>query len=133
MKGVVVLDSEGSRLFAKYFGKLEGDLERQKKMELDLYSKTPKGNAYYGLNFLLLKIKGDVILSENYCGVVKSITDLLIYVIGDSNENELLLSEVLDAVTDSLDVLFGSQLEKRTLLENFDLLILTVDEIFEEG
>jgi hypothetical protein len=53
MKGVVVLDSEGSRLFAKYFGKLEGDLERQKKMELDLYSKTPKGNAYYGLNFLL--------------------------------------------------------------------------------
>ena len=58
---------------------------------------------------------------------------MLFYVIGDSNDNELLLSEVLDAVTDTLDILFGSQLEKRTLLENFDLLILTVDEIFEEG
>ena len=48
MKGVVVLDSEGKRLFAKYFGQLEGDLEKQKKLELELYSKTSKTSTYYG-------------------------------------------------------------------------------------
>lgn len=32
-----------------------------------------------------------------------------------------------------MDTLFGGQLEKRTLLENFELLVLSVDEILEDG
>lgn len=75
----------------------------------------------------------DILLSEKYAAVVKMQTDLYFYVVGTQDDNELMLSEVLETIVDALDALFSGQLEKRTLLENFDLLVLVVDEILEDG
>jgi hypothetical protein len=60
-------------------------------------------------------------------------TDLFFYVVGSINENELVLAEVLSALVDALQIIFRSQLEKRTFLENFDLVALACDEVIDEG
>jgi len=75
----------------------------------------------------------DILLFEKYTSCFKFQTDLYIYVVGSIDENELILSNVLETLVDALDTLFGGQLEKRTFLENFELIILCVDEILEDG
>jgi len=75
----------------------------------------------------------DILLFEKYTSCFKFQTDLYIYVVGSIDENELILSNVLETLVDALDTLFGGQLEKRTFLENFEPIILCVDEILEDG
>lgn len=60
-------------------------------------------------------------------------TDLIVYLIADMNENELILSEVLLTITDAMNLIFRNQLEKRTFLENFDLILLIIDEAIDSG
>lgn len=75
----------------------------------------------------------DILLSEKYMAISRFKVDLFFYVIADDSENELIYLSISDTLFEAMDTLFGQQLEKRTLLENFDLLILCVDEITEEG
>jgi hypothetical protein len=130
IKGVFVTDSEGKRLFAKYFGELKNHLDTQKKLETNLFSKTIKSQQS---NTNSSKIVVDILLCEKIAAVVKMQTDLYFFVVGTQEDNELILSEVLETMVDALDTLFSGQLEKRTILENFDLLVLVVDEILEDG
>jgi len=59
--------------------------------------------------------------------------DMIMYIISDHNENELAFTEVLYCLIETLHILFKNQLEKRTLLENFDLILLAVDEMVDNG
>ena len=45
----------------------------------------------------------------------------------------MLLYSVILALRDSLHLLFRAQVDKRTLLENYDLVSLAVDEIIDDG
>ena len=45
----------------------------------------------------------------------------------------MLLYSVILALRDSLHLLFRAQVDKRTLLENYDLVSLAVDEIVDDG
>lgn len=36
-------------------------------------------------------------------------------------------------MTDALQIIFKSRLQKRTFLENFDLIVLTFDEVIDDG
>jgi hypothetical protein len=75
----------------------------------------------------------DVVIFENTVCVFKHEVDLFFYLFADANENELVLAEVLSALIDSLQLIFRNQCEKRTFLENFDLIVLTVDEVIDNG
>ncbi len=63
----------------------------------------------------------------------KFIGDLMFYVIGHSDENEILLSSVLVGFYDSVNMLLRSAVEKKTVLENLDLVLLAMDELVEGG
>lgn len=63
----------------------------------------------------------------------KTMGDVTFYVIGDAEENELLLASVLSAFTESLSQLVKPGLEKRTFQENYDLVILALDETLDDG
>ncbi|CAM4899856.1 unnamed protein product [Rotaria socialis] len=76
---------------------------------------------------------GDVILLDNWTIVYRNNVDLLFYVMGSTNENELMLNSVLTCLFDSLSTMLRKNVEKRHLYDNLDLVMLTFDEICDDG
>lgn len=70
---------------------------------------------------------------ENYVIVYKFIQDLHFYVTGGDNENELILATVLQGFFDAVALLLRNETDKRTALENLDLILLCLDEIVDGG
>ena len=52
---------------------------------------------------------------------------------GNADENELMLNSALSAFCDALQVLLRGQVERRAVLENFDLVMLCLDETIDDG
>jgi coatomer subunit zeta len=65
--------------------------------------------------------------------VYKCAQDVYFYVLGNCDENELILLSALQCLTDALARLLRGQLDKRTLLENLDFLLLCIDELTDDG
>ncbi len=123
---VIILDNTGTRVFARYFQQPHNTtpspyptLASQKAFESGLFEKTKKNNS-------------DIILYDSRVICFKASIDLIIYVVGNLEENELMLYSVVMAIKESLELLLRA-VDKRTLLENYDLLALTVDEIVDDG
>lgn len=76
---------------------------------------------------------GDIILYDGRLAVYKHSLDLIFYIIGNADENELMLSAALNAFSDAVHLLLRNQVEKRALLENLDLVLLCLDETIDEG
>lgn len=116
------------------------------------------------------KQTSDVILYDNRVVVFKMEGDVMMYVVGGAEENEVLLFSVVLALRDSLSILlkcvlhhppylrasttgdpltdfFGgggcwwvlakpdgrNSTDKRTIIENYDLVSLAIDEIVDDG
>ncbi|CAH7688239.1 Longin-like domain-containing protein [Phakopsora pachyrhizi] len=143
---VILLDSDGNRLISKYyeppnlsqqqlpqnqslnnnqlnfhgFSSQLNSLKEQRSFENTIWEKTRKSN-------------GDILMIQNHLVLYKSIIDLTIYVIGQENENELMLQNLLNSFYDSLSILLRNQVEKRSVLENLDLVCLCLDEMVDDG
>eukprot|EP01064_Diplonema_japonicum_P028822 TRINITY_DN451_c3_g1_i1.p1 TRINITY_DN451_c3_g1~~TRINITY_DN451_c3_g1_i1.p1 ORF type:complete len:198 (+),score=52.77 TRINITY_DN451_c3_g1_i1:65-595(+) len=131
IQGVVLLDGEnGKRLFAKYYKEpFEGNLEKQLAFETKLYGKTHNGGAIGAP-----KDGGDITLVDSHTVVFRLDPEVYMYVIGSLSENEIMISSVLVCLDDTLRQLLGrNSIDKRDLLENFDLLVLVVDEMIDDG
>ncbi len=62
------------------------------------------------------------------------IGDLAVFVYTrDLNCNELVIYEVIQCLIESLNAVFQNQVEKRTVMENLDYLLLIVEEMIEDG
>merc|ERR1712025_14243 len=134
VQAILILSSEdGSRIFAKYYSSPHSapgagssstnpypDTKSQKAFEKGLIEKTGKQN-------------GDIILYDNRIVLYKLESDVMIYVIGSVDENEILLYNTTLALRDSLHLLFKQSVDKRTIIENYDLVSLAIDEIVDDG
>lgn len=127
VQSIIILDKEGNRVFARYFQAPHVSsinpyptTSAQKTFEKSLHQKVGKQNS-------------DVILLDGKVICYKSSVDLMIYVVGNSEENELMLYAVVMAIRESMEMLLRTSVDKRSLLENYDLLGLTVDEIVDDG
>ncbi|KAI9868630.1 MAG: Golgi-to-ER vesicle coat component [Trichoglossum hirsutum] len=94
-------------------------LKDQKAFEKGLLEKTSKQTS-------------DIILYDNRVVVFKMESDVMLYVVGGVDENEILLYNVVLALRDSLNLLLKST-DKRTIIENYDLVSLAIDEIVDDG
>lgn len=65
--------------------------------------------------------------------VYKCLGDLMFYVTGGQDENELILYSVLQAFYEAVSILLRQQVDKKTVLENLDLVLLAADEIVDRG
>ncbi|MCJ1463636.1 Golgi-to-ER vesicle coat component [Pseudocyphellaria aurata] len=97
-----------------------GTVKEQKAFEKGLMDKTNKQS-------------GDVILYDGRVVVYKMEGDVMLYVVGGGDENEILLFGVVLALRDSLAILLKNSTDKRTLIENYDLVSLAIDEIVDDG
>jgi hypothetical protein len=129
---ILILGTEdGSRLFAKYYTPPHqgpgvptpapyADLKAQKAFEKGLLEKTAKQT-------------GDIILYDNRIVLYKSEVDVMMYVVGSASQNEIMMYNVVLALRDSLTLLLRQSIDKRTVVENYDLVTLAIDEICDDG
>ncbi|KAI1639542.1 snare-like protein [Biscogniauxia mediterranea] len=138
VNAIVILSiDDGSRIFAKYYSAPHhaptgicaasttpnipyADVKSQKTFEKGLLEKTAKQT-------------GDIILYDNRIVLYKMESDVMMYVVGGVDENEVLLYNVILALRDSLHLLFKQSVDKRTIIENYDLVSLAIDEIVDDG
>ncbi|KAG5966767.1 hypothetical protein E4U58_002421 [Claviceps cyperi] len=136
VQAVLILGTEdGARILTKYYSSPHGagsgaggvgsispyaDLKAQKAFEKGLIEKTAKQT-------------GDIILYDNRVVLYKLESDVMIYVVGSLDENEILLYNAVLAIRDSLHLVFKQSVDKRTIIENYDLVSLAIDEIVDDG
>ncbi|KUJ23938.1 coatomer zeta subunit [Mollisia scopiformis] len=131
---IIILNSEdGSRIYEKYYNvphrnphgatvrsQAYPDVKSQKAFEKGLHEKTAKQTS-------------DVILYDNKIVLYKSESDVMMYVVAGLEENEIMLYNVILSLRDSLHLLFKQSVDKRTIIENYDLVALAIDEIVDDG
>lgn len=120
IKAVILLDAEGNRVLAKYYGTENTTLKQQKQFEKGLFDKTKRA-------------QGEVILYDNQVVLYRSNIDIFFYVVGSMEENELILLSMLNAFYDAVSTLLRYQVEKRSIMDNLDLVILCLDETVDGG
>ncbi|CAH1241042.1 COPZ1 [Branchiostoma lanceolatum] len=120
IKAIAILDNDGERIVAKYFDETFPTAKEQRAFEKNLFNKTHRANA-------------EIIMLEGITCVYRSNVDLFFYVMGSSNENELILASVLNCLYDSVSQMLRKNVEKRALMDNLDGVFLAVDEIVDGG
>ena len=59
---------------------------------------------------------------------------MTIYVLGDGkNDNELILSSVLDTIHSCFGTVFINNIERKSLINNMTAVILVIDELIDQG
>ena len=122
ISAVLILDNEGKRIVARQYGAAaNGD---HTAFEKKLFDKTARTNA---------KSEAEIIILDSFVSVYRNTGDAWFYVIGTQMENELILVEVLNAMTEALSTLLRGSLDTRLLLDNFDTVLITIDEMIDCG
>ena len=107
VNSLIVLDGDGERLLAKYYDgrpKVE-----QTKLEQFLHKKTKSVAA---------RSDTEVLLIDNEVVVFRAGQECKFFLSSSNEENELILTAVLDAIFDTVSQLLRSQVDKRTMLDN---------------
>ncbi|EGC28426.1 hypothetical protein DICPUDRAFT_90943 [Dictyostelium purpureum] len=118
-----ILDNKGERVISKYYNNDFDNLQKQRAFEKKVFDKTSKVN--FG---------GEITLLDNYLIVYKAFSNIIIYMIGDSDQNEIALLYVLNSFVDTLQNLFeNSQINKKLILDGINYTLLTLDEIIDGG
>jgi len=65
--------------------------------------------------------------------VYRNTADVFFYVTGGADENELILTNVLNAIFETFSLLLRNQVDRRTMLENLDYVFLAMDELVDKG
>ncbi|KAF9160393.1 Golgi-to-ER vesicle coat component [Actinomortierella ambigua] len=121
VKAVIMLDSEGGRVLAKYYGRDYAAAKEQKAFEKGLYEKTKRA------------VHGEIIMFDNQVVLYRFHEDVFFYIVGMPEENEAMLLVILNAFSDAVSMLLRHQISKRIILENLDLVVLALDETIDEG
>ncbi|QKX58831.1 uncharacterized protein TRUGW13939_05959 [Talaromyces rugulosus] len=138
VNAVLIMSTEdNSRIYAKYFS------PPHPPAGVSATADYPGSNPYHsvkeqkafetGLMEKTNKQTNDVILYDNRVVVFKVESDVMLYVIGSADENEVLLYNVVLSLRDALGILFKGATDKRTIIENYDLVSLAIDEIIDDG
>ncbi|KAF5399847.1 Coatomer protein complex subunit zeta 1 [Paragonimus heterotremus] len=108
IKSILILDSDGKRIVAKYYDSSFSNVKEQLEFESKLFKKTSKSSG------------AEITLLDGATCVYRNVSDVYLYVIGDVMENELIL-------------ILKRCVEKKTVLDNLDLIFLAVDELCNSG
>jgi hypothetical protein len=122
VNSLVALTSDGDRILAKYYDSRSDD--EKKKTEAVFHKKTKSSKSAH---------ESEVFLYEGEVVVSRSCADCKFFLSATSDENELILTGVLDAIYDTLSNLFHGQMDHRTILDNLELVLLTIDEVIDHG
>lgn len=133
VEATLILDNQGNRIYGKYYtpphsktnGELTGSLliksiKKQHEFEKNLFKKTHKQES-------------EILLFEDYIILYKEYIDVTLYLVGRLDENEIILQSAFSAFKGSLELVLNSGIDKKNIQENYDMVLLTIDEIIDNG
>lgn len=65
--------------------------------------------------------------------IYRNQSDVMIILIFPSEENELIMNNLLDCFTECIQECLRGQVDRKTLLDNYDILSVIVDEMIDQG
>ncbi|KAF2802105.1 snare-like protein [Mytilinidion resinicola] len=132
---LILATDDSSRVLTKYYDAPHPPTGNPSTYPGQIAYKTVKDQKAFekGLLEKTAKQTSDIILYDNRICVFKTEGDLMLYVVGGAEENEILLYHVILALRDSLNILLKNSVDKRTVIENYDLVSLAVDELVDDG
>jgi len=122
IKAIIVLDNDGERLCAKYFDQKNSfpSLDYQTKFEERLFEKTNNNDS-------------EIILFESFTIVYRSNVDLMFFVVGDCNENELILNQVLECFYECTTDILRKNVEKSEFMAEYSQVLMVIDNMVDDG
>ncbi|WFD07450.1 iqgap- protein [Malassezia vespertilionis] len=149
-RAVLILDADGSRVYAKYFQPPQETLQENGAANAAFAQTLPPGlapliakNPYQTLKEQhalehavwekARRASGDLFQYDNNLVLFKASYDIYVVVIAPERENELMMHSFLGSLHDALNVLLQGQIDKRTVLDNLDLVTLAIDECVDDG
>ena len=143
---MLVLDQDGNRVAVKYyspppplppspFTTLTSQLSFEKRLFNKLHRSNPPlpSSSAPPSSLSSSSTQPDILPFESHTVVYKSIADCTLYILSHDSENELIIANVLSTFDETLHTLFKGQISRKTLIENLDLLLLTVDEVLDQS
>jgi coatomer subunit zeta len=118
----VILTADGERLLAKYYDGRNKDDQMKNESLLQRKTKSNKIGA-----------DSEVFLMDQEVVAMRAGADVKFYISADATENELILVGVLDAIYNALAEILTNHMDHRTLVDNLELTLLTVDEVIDHG
>ncbi|KAG8339646.1 putative coatomer zeta subunit [Trypanosoma vivax] len=136
VQAVVILNDVGERVFTKYYvnddmknAQLLTTTEKQRTLEMAIHAAVQDPKYAHGSSQDV-----DIMIYGDHVVLTQTREDVTFAVVGNAHENELVLYNVLCALVDALQhSVKSADLTVRLLLEKYDVLVLTVDEIIDEG
>ncbi|KAG8566119.1 hypothetical protein GDO81_013115 [Engystomops pustulosus] len=120
VRAAIILDQDGHRLVAKYYDCTFPSLVEQQEFEKKLFLKTQRSES-------------EVVLVDGVTALCQRSSDVMCFIIGGPDENELMLLSALTCLCESLYHILRKSLERNSLLENMDTVFLVLDEIIDRG
>jgi len=132
---LILIDNDSNRILAKYYHPAHADpkapagstkpnpfptLKDQRAFEASIWEKTRRQQT-------------DIVVVDNLAVLYKHSIDLCFFLVAPLHENELMLHATLTAFYDAVAMLLRHQVEKRSILENLDLVVLALDETIDNG
>ena len=89
------------------------------------------GNSSASSSKPLNMYDNDIMTVENYVAIFRCYVDMSIYILGEKDDNELILAMVLDTVHECFDKVFKHSIERKSLINNMTAVILVIDELID--
>lgn len=125
VKAVIVINHEGKRICSRFCDRIEwNDQEAQRAFEMSLLRKVQAmGDVSDSV---------DVMEFKDYVVAYKQADDLFMFVVGGTDENELIMAEVLAALDETLHIIMRGQVFEEAVLEKLESLLLVIDELVDQ-
>ncbi|XP_069809363.1 coatomer subunit zeta-2 [Dendropsophus ebraccatus] len=120
VRAVIILDQDGNRLVSKYYDCTFPSLAEQREFEKKIFQKTQRSES-------------EVVLVDGVTALCQRWSDVLCYIIGGPDENELMLLAALTCLCESLCHVLRKHVDRNLLIENMDTVFLILDEIIDQG
>lgn len=115
----IILDSDGERILSRYYEK-GWDVNKRMAFEQQIFKKTQRHN-------------NEIAVIDEFIAVHETVAELKIIIVGRDGHNELMLLGALSTFVKSIAILLRDQVDRRTVLENIDYIMLLLDETIDSG
>ena len=121
VKAIIVLDNDGERLCANYFDEESfPTTDYQSKFEERLFDKTTNNDS-------------EIILFDSFTVVYRSNVDLMFFVVGGCDENELILNQVLECFYECVTDVLRKNVEKSEFMAEYSQVLMVIDNMIDDG
>ncbi|CAK9436249.1 uncharacterized protein LODBEIA_P08070 [Lodderomyces beijingensis] len=151
VSALLILDNEGNRLYAKYYTSSLAEPQKEASSTPNSTTKT-KARATSStsssgtgaqqeqlksektLFSKINKVNQDIILYDQHIICYKQTNDVTIILTAPINENECLIYSTLTNLIEALQILLNNNsVDKQTIITNYDLVTLAIDETIDDG